>query len=457
MLEVIQLVNHYLWDYFLMYGLIGMGLFLSFRLGFPQITKMGKAFKHVFGPMFSKEKKAKEAGSMSSFQALATAVAAQVGTGNVAGVATAILSGGPGAIFWMWVSAFLGMSTIFVEAVLAQKYRERKDGDLVGGPAYYISKGLGSKGLAAFFSVTIIIALGFIGNMVQSNSIAGAVNRAFGIPYVAVGIAVAVAAALIFIGGMKRIASFAELVVPVMAVIYILASIVILIIFRDQIIPVFTLIFKSAFSGNAVMGGILGATIKQAMQKGIARGLFSNEAGMGSTPHAHAVANVDHPSEQGLTAMVGVFIDTVLVCSATAFAILVTKSYMDPTLKGVTVTQEAFTIAFGRGGEIFLAVCLTFFAFTTVVGWYYFGESNIKYLFGKNGLLPYRILVCAFIVIGSMQEVDLVWNLADTFNGLMVIPNMIALLALSGVAVNLLKDYNKKLKDGNIYYDYDVK
>lgn len=457
MLELVKSINHYLWDYFLMYGLIGMGLFLSFRLGFPQISKMGAAFKHVFGPIFSKSQKAKEEGSMSSFQALATAVAAQVGTGNVAGVATAILAGGPGAVFWMWVSAFLGMGTIFTEAVLAQKYRERRDGDLVGGPAFYISKGLGSKPLAAFFSVTIIIALGFIGNMVQSNSIAGAVNRAFGIPTVVVGIAIAIAAALIFIGGMKRIASFAELVVPLMAVVYILASIVILIMFGDKIIPTFGLIVKSAFSGNAVMGGIVGATIKQAMQKGIARGLFSNEAGMGSTPHAHAVANVDHPAEQGLTAMVGVFIDTILVCTATALAILVTKSYMDPTLKGVTVTQGAFEIAFGPAGSIFLAVCLTFFAFTTVIGWYYFGESNIKFLFGKNGLLPYRLLVVAFIVLGSLQEVDLVWNLADTFNGIMVIPNMIALIALSGMAVKILADYQKKKADGNVFWDYDAK
>ena len=286
-------VNVLLWDYFLTYGLLFAGLYFSIRFGFPQITRMWEAFKQVFGKLFNKD--ASQEGSMSSFQALATAIAAQVGTGNVAGVATAILGGGPGAIFWMWVSAFLGMGTIFNEAILAQVYRmrDRNKGDLVGGPAYYLSKGVGSNALAKFFSVSLIVALGFIGNMVQSNSIASAVTTAFAIPEWVTGFLVALAAILIFAGGMKRIASFAEFVVPIMALVYIVSSLVILFLFRDNVVPALKMIFVGAFSPQAAIGGIAGASVRAAVQKGVARGLFSNEAGMGSTPHAHAVAHAD--------------------------------------------------------------------------------------------------------------------------------------------------------------------
>jgi len=450
-------VNVILWDYFLTYGLLLAGLFFSIRFGFPQITRLGEAFKQVFGKMFKKDKSSE--GSMSSFQALATAIAAQVGTGNVAGVATAILGGGPGAIFWMWISAFLGMGTIFNEAILAQIYRMRdhNKGDLVGGPAYYLSKGVGSLPLAKFFSVSLILALGFIGNMVQSNSIAAAVNTAFSVPEWITGMLVAIAAILIFAGGMKRIASFAEFVVPIMALVYILSSLVILFLFRDNVGPAFKMIFEGAFSPQAAIGGIAGASVKAAVQKGVARGLFSNEAGMGSTPHAHAVAHVDHPVQQGLAAMVGVFIDTVVVCSATALIILATQSYLNPALKGVQVTQEAFSIAFGNNGSILLAICLTFFAFTTVIGWYYFGESNIKFLFGQKGVLPYQILVSIFIFLGALQEVDIVWMLADTFNALMVIPNLFGLFFLSSQTKHVLEDYDRCKLEGRIFYDYDVK
>lgn len=457
MLQTVKTMNGFIWD-ILMYVLLAAGLFFSYKLKFPQLTRLGAAFKQTFGGMFSKENK--EEGSMSSFQALATAVAAQVGTGNVAGVATAILAGGPGAIFWMWVSAFFGMGTIFCEAVLAQVFRERRNGELVGGPAYYISKGIPNwfgKFLAGFFSVAIIFALGFIGNMVQSNSIATAIVEVVQIPSLAVGIAIAILAALVFFGGMNRIASFAELVVPVMAAIYLLGSIVILVMFGDQLIPTLQLIVSTAFSGYALAGGAMGVTVKLAIQKGVSRGLFSNEAGMGSTPHAHAVANVKHPAEQGLTALIGVFIDTVLVCTATALIILVTQAHLVEGLQGAAVTQKAFEIAFGTPGAVFLAVCLTFFAFTTVVGWYYFGESNIKYLFGRKGLLPYRFLVCVFIVLGSLGEVKLVWNLADLFNGIMVIPNIIGLFVLTSVSVKVIKDYDKCKAEGNIRYDYEAR
>ncbi|BBM35905.1 alanine/glycine:cation symporter family protein [Pseudoleptotrichia goodfellowii] len=469
LVDLINTINSFIASNILMWGLLGAGAFLTLFLGFPQITKMSRAFGMVFGGLFKKKANSKE-GSMSSFQALATAIAAQVGTGNVAGVATAITAGGPGAIFWMWVSAFLGMGTIFTEATLAQKYRKKIHGELVGGPAYYISYGLKkagilSKFLAGFFAVSIILALGFMGNAVQSNSIASGIKGISGLENInagIIGVIVAVLAALIFWGGMQRIAKFAELVVPIMAAVYILASIIVLIIFHKEIIPTVIWIFESAFTPHAAVGGIAGSIVKVAVQKGIARGLFSNEAGMGSTPHAHAVAHVNHPAEQGLSAMVGVFIDTILVCSATALSILVTGAYNlkdagDKYLRGAQLTQGAFKNAFGEPGAILLAICLAFFAFTTIVGWYYFGESNIKYLFGKSALLPYRIIVIVCIIVGALQEVDIVWSLADIFNSLMVIPNLIAIVWLSGEAKELLADYNKKYEKNDVYYDYEDK
>lgn len=454
--SIVNVVNGILWDYVLIFGLVGIGLYFSIRLGFPQVTRFGTAAKRVFGGIFKKEK-SKE-GSMSSFQALATSIAAQIGTGNVAGVATAITTGGPGAVFWMWVSAFLGMSTIFVEATLAQKYRETdSDGQLVGGPAYYIKNGLGSKGLAAFFAIALIIALGFIGNMVQSNSIADAVSRAFNIPQIVVGVCIAILAGLIFVGGMKRIASFAEMVVPIMAAVYILGAVVVLVIFRANIIPVFKNIFVGAFSPKSVLGGAAGIGVQQAIRFGIARGLFSNEAGMGSTPNSHAVADVAHPVEQGLSAMVAVFIDTILVCTATALVILTTNAQASGIV-GVGITQEAFNIAFGSIGEKFLAICLTFFAFTTVVGWYYFGENNIRFLFkGKNAVRIYQVIVLIFIILGSYQKVDFVWNLADMFNGIMVIPNLIAIFVLFKYSKSMLEDYDEQNRKGvrlSYHYEY---
>lgn len=448
-------VNGVLWNYVLLFGLVGVGIYCSIRLGFPQITRFGSGAKKVFGGLFKKEE-SKE-GSMSSFQALATSIAAQIGTGNVAGVATAITVGGPGAVFWMWVSAFFGMSTIFVEATLAQKYRERdRDGQLVGGPAYYIKNGLGSKGLGAFFAIALIIALGFIGNMVQSNSIADAVSRAFNIPQLMIGIAIAIIAGLIFVGGMKRIASFAELVVPIMAALYIVGAIAIIIIFRNSMGTVFKEIFVAAFNPEAVLGGAAGIGVLKAVRYGVARGLFSNEAGMGSTPNSHAVADVSHPAEQGLSAMIAVFIDTMLVCTATAVVILATQA--DKLgLQGVAITQEAFNIAFGPIGGKFLAVCLTFFAFTTVIGWYYFGENNIRFLFkGKHAIRIYQLIVLAFIVLGSYQKVDLVWNLADMFNGIMVLPNIIGIFLLFKYSKNILDDYDKQVAAGEkLHFDYE--
>ena len=441
MQEFVLAVNTVLWDYILIYALGLVGVYYTIRLGVPQISKIGPGFKQAFGGMFKKDKSNSD--GMTSFQALSTAIAAQVGTGNLAGVATAIAAGGPGAIFWMWMSALFGMATNFGEAVLAQKYATTVDGEVTGGPAYYLAKGVKSKFLAGFFAVSIIIALGFVGNMVQSNSIAQAVNSAFGINKILIGVLVAIFVGLILVGGMSRIASFAELVVPFMAGLYIIGSIVILVKFKSEIGPAFNSIFTGAFSTQAAIGGAIGVTVKQAVRFGIARGLFSNEAGMGSTPHAHAVAKVDHPAQQGMVAMVGVVIDTLVVCTATALINIVTGAYT-LGLTGIEMTQKAFEIGLGDFGVAFIAISLFFFALTTIVGWYFFGEGNIKFLFGGKAVKYYRVAVLGFIILGSFLKVDLVWDLADMFNGLMVIPNLIGLFILAPQAVEILKDYDTR-------------
>lgn len=381
---------------------------------------------------------------MSSFQALATAIAAQVGTGNIAGAATAIAVGGPGAIFWMWISAFLGMSTIFAEAVMAQKFKQvSDDGTVTGGPVYYIRgafKGTFGKVLAAIFAVLIIFALGFMGNAVQSNSIAASWNTAFGIPKIAMGIFVAVVSLFVFTGGMKRIAKVTELIVPIMAAFYIVGSLIVIFANVTAIPAAFHDIIVGAFKPAAVAGGAMGATLKLAVQKGVARGLFSNEAGMGSTPHAHAVAKVNHPVEQGFVAMIGVFIDTFVILNLTALVIITTGSRTSG-FTGAELSQYAFSTLYGKFGEIFIAICMLFFAFSTIIGWYFFGEANIRYLFGAKAVKIYSIIVCICVALGSLQEVDLVWNMADCFNSMMVIPNAIALVALSGLVKKTHDDY----------------
>lgn len=444
----VDLLDLILWDYFLVYALLLTGIYYTIRLGIPQIGRVGPGFKQAFGGLFKREKGQEDQEGMSSFQALATAVAAQVGTGNLAGVATAIASGGPGAIFWMWISAIFGMATNFGEAVLAQKYADKVDDEVTGGPAYYLAKGVKSKFLAVFFSITIILALGFIGNAVQSNSIATAVNTAFGLNKALIGVGTAVFIALILMGGMSRIASFAELVVPFMALLYIIGAVVILFKNAGQIGPAFQSIFTGAFTTQAAIGGALGITMKQAVKFGIARGLFSNEAGMGSTPHAHAVARVAHPAQQGMVAMVGVIIDTLVICTATALINIVTGAHT-LGLTGIEMTQEAFKIGLGDFGLSFIAIALFFFALTTIIGWYFFGEANIKYLFGSGGVNAYRIIVLLFIVLGSFLKVDVVWALADVFNGLMVLPNIIGLVILAPQAAAILKDYDQNFLKAN--------
>lgn len=426
--------------------LVGTGIWFTLKLGFVQFREFGSAFKAVFGNIKLNGEKAGKDG-MSSFQSLATAIAAQVGTGNLAGAATAMVMGGPGAIFWMWISAIFGMATIFAEASLAQKYKTiGEDGEVTGGPVYYIRaafKGTFGKVLAAIFAVLITLALGFMGNMVQANSIADAFRGAFGIPPVIVGVVVAILAAFIFMGGAARIASVTEKIVPIMAAFYILGSLVIIIMNANMIPEAFRQIFVGAFNPEAAIGGFAGVAVSQAIKYGVARGLFSNEAGMGSTPHAHAMAKVNHPCDQGMVAMMGVFIDTLIILNLTALVVLVTGQLQSAgqDLTGAALTQAAFTQGFGSFGSIFIAICMFFFAFSTIVGWYFFGEKNVKYLFGPKAVKVYAALVVVFIVIGSTLKVTLVWNLSDLFNSLMVIPNVIGLWALSGVVKDLYKEW----------------
>ena len=437
--QVVAAVNDVLWNkcLVLLFLLLGSGVFFSIRTRFVQVRKFGEGMRRAFGNIKLVGEGAGKEG-MSSFQALATAIAAQVGTGNIAGCATALASGGPGAVFWMWVSAFFGMSTIYGEAVLAQKYKQTNEaGEVTGGPIYYIKaafKGKLGSFMAAFFAVAITLALGFMGNMVQSNSIGDAFHNAFGLNRLAVGVVVAAIAAFIFLGGVQRIAAVTEKVVPIMAAFYILGCIVILVINAKALPGALAQVFVLAFEPQAMAGGIAGVTVQQSMRFGVARGLFSNEAGLGSTPHAHALAKVERPQDQGAVAILGVFVDTFVVLTLTGL-VLITSGLIPQGMTGTALTQAAFSQAFGGFGPIFIAVCMFFFAFSTIIGWYFFGQSNFKALFGEKLLPVYSIIVVAFILVGSTLKVDLVWALADLFNGLMAVPNLLALLALAGVVV----------------------
>ncbi len=437
--------NDFLWSFLLILLLCGTGLYYTIRLKFIQVRKFGEGCKQVFGH-FSLNGEKHEKGEMSPFQSIATAIAAQVGTGNLAGAATALIGGGPGAIFWMWVSAFFGMATIYAEAVLAQTYKTEVNGEVTGGPVYYIKaafRGIFGKVLAALFSVFIVLALGFMGNMVQSNSIGAAfveVAHTFGVelPPIVIGLILAAFASFIFLGGTKRLAAVVEKIVPIMAGVYIVGSLLLICMNITHIPAALVMILKGAFHPEAVVGAGAGIAVREAIRFGVARGLFSNEAGMGSTPHAHARAKAESPHQQGLCAMISVFIDTFIILNLTVFAVL-TTGVMSSGKDGTALTQAAFQQGFGSFGIIFVAACLLFFAFSTILGWHFFGLINAKYLFGEKAGKVYSFIVVLCIVIGSALKLELVWALADFFNGLMVIPNIMALLALSGVVVKAAK------------------
>ncbi len=441
-------INNCLSNYILVFMLLGVGIWYTVKTRFVQVRCFGEGMRRVFGSL-SLHGGRQERG-MSSFQALATAIAAQVGTGNIVGASGAILTGGPGAIFWMWVIAFFGMATIYAEATLALKTRVvDADGNIYGGPVYYITtafKGAFGKFLAGFFAVAIILALGFMGCMVQANSIGSTFQTAFGIPGWIVGAVLVAACGVIFLGGVQRLASVAEKIVPIMAAIFLLGAVAILVI-RARFLPeTFGMIFRYAFQPQAIIGGGFGYALKTAISQGAKRGLFSNEAGMGSSPHAHAQANVSHPHDQGVVAMIGVFIDTFVVLTLNALVIISTLYTPDGPLSQcgaaaaidsidkTNLAQTAFGTVLGqRMGAGFVAVCLLFFAFSTVLGWNMFGKINVVYLFGKKAAPVYSVIALIFIFAGTLMSNDVVWELADLFNNLMVIPNVLALFALTKV------------------------
>lgn len=449
--NLISIINSHLSDYVLVTLLAGIGIFFTFKTNFVQIRCFKEAWHNAFGK-FSLHGKNNSHG-LSSFQALTTAVAAQVGTGNIVGASGAILTGGPGAIFWMWLIAFFGMATIYAEAVLAQKTRIiDPDRTIHGGPVYYINRAFPNafgKFLAGFFALATIISLGFMGNMVQANSIGESFSNAFNIPSWSIGIAIMLLAGFIFIGGISRIAGTTEKIVPLMAVLYIVGGLFVLALRIKYIPATFGCIFKYAFMPEALIGGGFGYALKTAISQGVKRGLFSNEAGMGSTPHAHAVANVKTPHIQGTVAMVGVFIDTAIVLTMTALIVISVLYTGDGPLANATgenyhelianagltktnLVQHAVTrISNTVIGNVFVAVCLFFFAFSTIISWNFFGKINFHYLFGKKAVIIYSLLSLAFIFTGTLVKNDLVWELQDMFNQLMVLPNVIALAVLS--------------------------
>ena len=457
MLQIVNTINSYLSDYILVFLLVAVGLWYTVKTKCVQ-RYLWKGLKQLFGGFSLRG--GSQGGGMSSFQAVATAIAAQVGTGNIVGSAGAILVGGPGAIFWMWIIAFLGMATIYAEATLAQKTRVTDaEGNIQGGPVYYIQtafKGKFGTFLAGFFSIAIILALGFFGCMVQSNSIGSTIQMAFGIPSWIVGIFLVIICGFIFMGGVDRLASVTEKLVPVMAAFFLIGGLGVLAMRLQYIPETFGLIFKYAFQPQAIIGGGFGIAIKTAVSQGAKRGLFSNEAGMGSTPHAHALALVKNPHEQGCVAMVGVFIDTFIVLTLNALVIISTlyagngplaNGYVGEaanTLKNTNLAQVAFGVVYGdKAGAVFVAICLFFFAFSTILGWNLFAKINVTYLFGKKAQIPFMLVALVFIFLGTIGESDLVWACSDMFNQLMVIPNAIALFALTGVVTKILGDRDK--------------
>lgn len=443
----ISSINNILWSYILIALLICCGLYFSFRTRFVQIRFFGHMFKLLTeGASSSIDKSSrKEKKGISSFQAFCMSTASRVGTGNLAGVAIAISVGGPGAIFWMWVIALIGGASSFVESTLAQIYKT-KDGDAYrGGPAYYMEKALGKRWMGIMFSILITISFGLVFNSVQSNTISIAFNEAFGVDRTIIGAILAILTAIIIFGGVKRIASVAEAMVPVMAISYVLVALFV-ILKNVTIIPdVFALIFENAFGLKQGIGGGVGA----AMMLGIKRGLFSNEAGMGSAPNAAATAEVTHPVKQGLIQTLGVFTDTLLICSATAFIILSSGVYTQDNLTGIQLTQNALTSQVGSWGNTFIAICILLFAFSSVVGNYYYGETNIGFISSsKTTLTLYRVSVVVMVLVGSIVELQVVWNLADLFMGLMAIINLIAIILLGNIAFIALKDYSTQKKQG---------
>lgn len=435
---LINTLNGFVWGPWMLIFLVGTGVFLTLRLGFLQFTQLPYALKLAFSP--SKQDQKSE-GDISHFQALMTALAATIGTGNIVGVATAVVLGGPGAVFWMWITAVFGMATKYGEGVLAVKYRITDEkGEMAGGPMYYIEKGLGWKWLAVLFAIFGSVAAFGIGNLVQVNSVAGNMHDTFGVNPIYTGIVLMILTALVILGGVKSIGRWAGRIVPFMAVLYILGGLYIIFSNLSLVPAAFGVIFTSAFTSEAGFGALIGSTIRY----GVARGVFSNEAGLGSAPIAAAAAKTDHPVRQALVSMTGTFLDTIIVCSITGLSVVMANLYTGlDKAQAAALTSRSFEFFMPSIGSYVVTIALLFFAYSTVLGWSYYGEKCFYYLAGQKGIMPYRIFFSLLVFIGAVLKLGLVWDIADTFNGAMAIPNLIALVALSGVIVSETKDFKQ--------------
>ena len=435
----------WVWGPYMLVLLVGTGVYLTIRLMGIQFTLLPFALKQAFTPQKKTEGETQE-GDISHFGALMTALSATIGTGNIAGVATAVVVGGPGAVFWMWITAIFGMATKYGEGVLAVKYRiQNSKGEMSGGPMYYIERGMKQKWLAILFAGFATIASFGIGSSVQSNSVAQSIHASFGIEGWITGVVLTVFTAVVILGGIKSISKVSSVIVPFMAVFYVLGGLIIILLNLDALMPALKLIFSDAFTGNAVAGGALGTVIRY----GVARGVFSNEAGMGSAPIAAAAAKTDHPVRQALVSMTGTFLDTIVVCSITGIVLVMGNMYMDGETGAALTTHTFNKLLPGPGGWI-VTFGLIFFAYSTILGWCYYGEKCATYLFGDKCITIYRVIYVATVMLGTVASLDLVWAAADTFNGLMAIPNLIALLALSGVIIKETKDFKEKRKRGEL-------
>ncbi len=440
--HIIDVTNDLLWTYIMIAALIACALYFTVRSGFVQFRMIGEMIRQLAN---SNERHHEQGKHISPFQAFAVSLASRVGTGNLAGVATAIAVGGPGAVFWMWVIALIGSANAFIESTLAQLYKRRTEDSFIGGPAYYILHGLKCRWMAVLFSVLTILTFGFAFNTVQSNTLCEAVENAFGISHVYIGIAITVMTLIVIFGGIQRIAKVSSVIVPIMALGYILLALTIVVLNISQLPAVLELIFKNAFGVEQVVGGGVGAALMQ----GIKRGLFSNEAGMGSAPNVAATASTSHPVKQGLIQSLGVFTDTLIICSCTAFIILMNGIELGGEMDGIRLTQEALTVQIGSAGRIFVAIAIFFFAFSSIIGNYYYGEANIKFVSSSKKVLNiYRTLVCVMVMGGAIMSLQTVWSLADLTMGLMTLCNIAAIVLLGGQVFTLLKDYRKQKSEG---------
>lgn len=439
--NLVGIVNELLWSKVLIIMLITLGLYFTFRTKFVQFRFFGEMFR-LLGDGAKGEKKE---GAVSSFQAFCISTASRVGTGNIAGIAMAVVAGGPGSVFWMWLIALIGSASSFVESTLAQIFKIKDGEGFRGGPAYYMEQGLKSKGMGIAFSILITICFGFIFNAVQSNTITAAFNNAFGMNRLVVGLILAAVTGVIIFGGVHRVAKVSEIIVPIFAVLYILVSLFVVVINIGEIPGIIRSIFESAFGLREIAVGSMSGMILV----GIKRGLFSNEAGMGSAPNAAATADVTHPVKQGLIQTLGVFTDTIVICSCTAFMILLYSDYATAGLEGIELTQAALSSQIGPIGNIFIAICILLFAFSSIVGNYYYGESNIEFMSKNKTILNvFRIMVVGMVLFGSIAKVQLVWDLADVFMGIMAVINLVAIALLGKYAFIALKDYSAQKKAG---------